>query len=152
MNRDKKGRFASIKSFAKKAVMWYVTRCLIPALIVIAIMGVSVHAQSQVINTVTVDRVIEVQSKELPPILERVAKCESNGQQFDKNGKLMKHVNVDGTVDYGKFMINDYHWEAKAVAMGWNIYEEKGNTEMAKWLYANRGTQDWSASFKCWSK
>jgi hypothetical protein len=50
-------------------------------------------------------------------IMERIAKRESGGKHFDSQGQLMKHVNKDGSVDYGKFMINDKRPEHKAARL-----------------------------------
>jgi|SRR5688572_32515426 len=50
-------------------------------------------------------------------IMERIAKRESGGKHFDWQGRLMKHVNKDGSVDYGKFMINDKRHEHKAARL-----------------------------------
>ena len=85
------------------------------------------------------------------PILDKIATCESKGKQFFSNGVLVKHVNTDGTIDIGKYEINSI-WEAKSVQLGYNIYTEEGNHNMAVWLFTNQGSEPWSSSKKCWSK
>ena len=85
-------------------------------------------------------------------VLEKIARCESAGKQFEDDGRLVKRVNKNGSVDYGKFQINDKHWELKAIELGYNIYTLEGNEAMAKWIYENRGTEDWYLSKKCWQK
>ena len=45
--------------------------------------------------------------------MERIAKCESGAKQVDSKGVLIKHVNKDGSVDIGRWMINDKRHEAR---------------------------------------
>jgi hypothetical protein len=85
------------------------------------------------------------------PILDKIATCESKGKQFLANGVLVKHVNTNGTIDIGKYEINTV-WEAKSVALGYNIYTEEGNHDMALWLFKNQGSEPWASSRFCWSK
>lgn len=109
-------------------------------------------------NMVYAEKEIQVQVDGDFPVLQRIASCESVGnvskeaKQFDSKGRLIKHANTDGSVDIGKNMINDRTWEAKAVTLGYDIYTEKGNDDMAKWIYKNIGTSPWSASMKCWNR
>jgi hypothetical protein len=85
------------------------------------------------------------------PVLQRIAKCESNNSQT-KNGQVQIHVNTNGSVDIGKYMVNLQVWGATATKMGYDLTNEKDNEAFAKWLYENKGTEDWSASQKCWYK
>lgn len=90
------------------------------------------------------------------PVLARIAGCESQGNpkspgtHFAKNGQVLLSPNKNGSVDVGVMQINDDVWGATATQMGLNITIEKDNRAMAKWIYENRGTEDWSASAKCW--
>jgi hypothetical protein len=70
-------------------------------------------------------------------IMWKIAKCESGGTHY-RHGTLVKNVNRNGTIDFGKFQINSA-WEAKAASMGYNIYLPKGNEAFAYWLYDTRG-------------
>jgi hypothetical protein len=81
------------------------------------------------------------------------------GKHFLANGKLNKYINVDpktgkptGTIDYGKFMLNDHFHEAKAAALGMNIYTLEGNTAYAYHLYETEGTEPWIWTKPCWVK
>lgn len=91
---------------------------------------------------------IEVAEKPTP-VLERIAKCESGGKHFE-NGQVLVRGNTNKSVDVGKFQINMSLWGKKATELGYNLMDEKGNEAFAKWLYANRGTEDWIWSKDCW--
>ena len=45
--------------------------------------------------------VVETAAEEPAVILEKIAKCESGGKQFNANGTLVKRVNT-GSIDFGK--------------------------------------------------
>jgi len=112
-------------------------------------------SESEVINTV-----VTIENK--VPILSRIADCESgerlqNGRakkgtatHYAKNGQVKLNPNTNGSVDVGHYQINDDVWGKKATEMGLNIMVEKDNKAMAKWIYENRGTEDWYSSKKCW--
>jgi hypothetical protein len=85
------------------------------------------------------------------PIMERIAKCESGGKHYDSTGQVVMRSNTNKSVDVGKFQINSV-WFKKATELGFDVTTEKGNTDMAYWIYANRGTQDWYASRDCWAR
>ena len=38
---------------------------------------------------IEVEKIIEVESKNIPPVLQRIIQCESNGKHFDKNGQVL---------------------------------------------------------------
>jgi len=91
------------------------------------------------------------------PVLDRIADCESgNGTKgsarHTKNGQVILMGNTNKTVDVGKYQINAYYWGAKATELGLDITKEADNKKMAEWIYANKGTGDWSASAKCWQR
>lgn len=92
-----------------------------------------------------------VESTTTPPVLLRIEKCESGGSQYDKSGQVLIHMNSNGTYDTGIFAINSI-WNSLATKMGLDLTKEQDNISFAKWLYANKGTGDWSASAKCWQK
>ncbi len=85
------------------------------------------------------------------PVLQRIAKCESNNTHFDKNGQVLMRSNVNKTVDVGKYQLNSV-WFKKATELGLDITKEKDNEKMAIWIYKNRGTNDWYSSANCWQK
>ena len=99
-------------------------------------------------------QIVEVKVEVIPetPILDRIAKCESGGLHFGKNGQVMMNVNQNGSIDIGVMQINNKAWSVKATELGFNLTDEKDNRAMAKWIYENRGTQDWYSSAKCWMK
>lgn len=91
------------------------------------------------------------------PVLERIADCESgNGTKGSashyEGGQVLMRANKNGTIDIGKYQVNEHYWGAKATALGLDLTKEADNKKMAEWIYANKGTTDWSASQKCWYK
>lgn len=86
------------------------------------------------------------------PILERIAKCESGGSHYDANGQVLMVANTNKSVDVGKYQINNKVWGKKATELGFNLVVEEDNHSMAKWIFYNRGTEDWKYSRKCWVK
>jgi len=89
------------------------------------------------------------------PILEKIAKCESDGSHLGKNGQVIVRANISSThnsVDIGKYQINSFYWGKKATEMGLNLWNEQDNETMAIWLYKNYGTEVWKASSKCWNR
>ncbi len=91
----------------------------------------------------------EAKKEALPPILARIAKCESNTGHY-RNGQVTLNVNTNGSVDVGKYQINMKVWGKTATDMSLNLMDEGDNETMAKWIYANRGTNDWYSSASCW--
>lgn len=84
------------------------------------------------------------------PILDKIAKCESGGNQFDKNGKVIKgKVNK---ADSGKYQINTNIWGKKAKELGFDLNTLQGNEAMAKWIFFHKGSVPWVNSSKCWNK
>lgn len=81
--------------------------------------------------------------------LQAISRCESGGKQFKPDGTVLRgRINPQ---DIGMFQINEKYWLAKSLALGYNIYTEKGNIEMAKWIYERYGNAPWVWSKKCWS-
>ncbi len=137
MTRNKKGQFAT-------KAKW--TLRIIGLVIIGSAIGTAVFSTSSV--SATVPEVITVEAK--TPIMDRIAKCESDNSQT-KNGQTLIHINSNGTYDQGRFQINSIH-NAEASKLGFNLATEEGNTAYAKWLYANKGTGDWASSQGCWKK
>ena len=86
---------------------------------------------------------------DVPPILERIAFCESRGRHFDENGEVLLGENK---FDIGKYQINSLHWQESAEKLGYDIYTEEGNKNMALELYRRYGAMPWKSSKKCWGK
>lgn len=84
----------------------------------------------------------------LPPEMIAIAQCESGAQQFTQDGAVLH--GVENPADIGLFQINRAYWEATAKQLGYDIYTERGNIEMALWLHRHYGDQPWTASEKCW--
>ena len=84
------------------------------------------------------------------PILIKIARCESDFRQFDKNGKVLK--NLEGSSATGVMQIMASVHEKTARKLGYNIRTLDGNLKYAKWLYQNEGTTPWKSSRGCWKK
>lgn len=145
--RTKIGRFDSFKARVRRFVRFTVRWSLISAAAYAIFMaGAFLYSTSTV--SASAPQIITVEAA--APVLDRIAQCESGGNQF-KNGQVLIHVNNNGTYDQGKYQINSIH-NAAASKLGFNLATEEGNTGFAKWMYANLGTGDWYSSEKCWKK
>ena len=89
-------------------------------------------------------------SSELPPLFMRIAYCESNDRQFNKDGTILR--GVANPYDIGRYQINSIHWEEEAEKIGIDMYTEDGNEAMALYIYKKFGTKPWRSSQKCWDK
>lgn len=118
--------------------------------------------KGEILATSTVQAVVSSTLPEVPPILSKIADCESG--ERDKYGRAIpgtaKQFNPDGSVvrgeanpqDIGKHQIN-LHWNGeKAKELGYDLFTEEGNTKMALYLYKTRGTKDWGWSKSCWGR
>ena len=106
---------------------------------------------SQTSNYTTSTPNVALESKQvaIPPILERIASCESGNKQFNPDGTVLRgKINSH---DIGKFQINEIYHAEKAKELGFDIFTESGNTKMALWLYKNQGTKPWLCSKSCWT-
>lgn len=89
-------------------------------------------------------------TRPLPPIFTAIAACESGGKQFHANGQVIRgRINRN---DIGKYQINLTIWGRTAQELGYNIFSEEGNEEMALELYRRHGLQPWYLSKHCWGK
>lgn len=101
----------------------------------------------------------------IPPVLERIADCESgerkadgtavrgSGRQFDENGEVIigKMNRPELGVDVGKYQINSVFHTKHAEELGLDLYNEHDNEAYALALYRENGTKPWRASRNCWS-
>ena len=94
--------------------------------------------------------VIVVQEDPLPPVLQRIAQCESWGQQWTRDGKVLRGKR--NPQDLGLFQINAVVWAQQAEALGYDLHTRDGNTQMARYIFAHYGSAPWQASAKCWSR
>ena len=88
--------------------------------------------------------------KELPPVMKRIAQCESGNKHYKENGQVVTNANTNGTVDIGIFQINEKVWGKKAGELGLDLTKEEDNVKLAVWIFENFGSEDWYASRHCW--
>lgn len=100
------------------------------------------------INTIAPSAIVTTQT--IPPVLARIAKAESTGEQFGKDGQVTIHVNKNGTYDIGQYQINSI-WNATATKMGYNLTLQKDNEAFALWLFDNYGSTPWNSSSANWN-
>lgn len=86
----------------------------------------------------------------IPPVMLRIAQCESSGSHF-RNGQVLVASNTNKSTDVGLFQINSINFK-EATKLGYDVFTEQGNTDYAMYIYENRGTEAWHSSAKCWSK
>ncbi len=96
------------------------------------------------------EKIVEVKVDEIPPVMKRIAKCESGDVHF-KDGQVLAVANTNKTVDWGRYQINSIHSKS-ATALGLDLTKEADNEKFALHLYKTQGTVPWSASFLCWNK
>jgi hypothetical protein len=118
-----------------------------------AVLGMAVppwterHAVPQVVPQT---QVVVVQDETLPPVLQRIAQCESHGQHWTKDGKVTRGKR--NPHDLGLFQINTVVWQQKAEALGYDLRTPEGNAQMARYLFAHYGSVPWQSSAACWSR
>lgn len=111
------------------------------------------------------ETILLTQKTQIPPILLRIAKAETDDNQTCDDDAIKHHfctmgdygnvlvtVNSNKSTDTGEFAINNYAWGAQAVKEGDDIYTEQGNQAFAIWLFYNYGTSPWSDSSSRWDK
>lgn len=136
-----------------KAMKWFMVRAFIVGLIYGAFLTGKAVTESKVSFA---KEVVQVKDKSVPPVMQRIAGCESlgdrnsKGAHFDKNGKLITKKNADGSIDIGKYQINNKYWSVEAMQMDLNLTKEQDNEEFAMWLYETKGTEPWVHSKPCW--
>ena len=86
----------------------------------------------------------------IPPVMERIAECESGNRHFKDNGQVVTNLNSGRSLDIGRYQINEKVWGKKAGEMKLDLTDEEDNETMALWIYANFGTEDWKYSAHCW--
>ena len=94
--------------------------------------------------------VVIVQADTLPPVMHRIARCESRGQHFTKEGKVVRGKRH--AADIGLFQINTVVWGKKAQELGHNIHTQEGNTRMARYRFDHDGSVPWQSSAACWNR
>lgn len=99
---------------------------------------------------------VEVPVTNFPPILQKICNAEVTGNpstpsyQFNKDGSVVRgKVNRS---DIGYCMINEPLWNDQARKLGYDIYTEQGNKDMALWLFQNYGNEPWYLSKSMWKK
>jgi hypothetical protein len=106
--------------------------------------------RSPVAQTGHMTPVVMVQADTLPPVLHRIAHCESRGQHFTKEGRVVR--GTQHAADIGLFQINTVVWGKKAQELGYDLHTPEGNTRMARYLFENYGSVPWQSSVKCWNR
>jgi cell division protein YceG involved in septum cleavage len=124
-------------------------------LIVIVLVGVAYFVGAKVSSKVEYKQVEKEVVVEVPrnaPVLERIARCESNSSHLGKNGQVLVVGNTNKSVDVGYYQINMQIWGAKATELKLNLMVEADNKKFGEYLYATLGTEPWIWSKKCWNK
>ena len=139
-----------------KISLWWLAKLGAAAIILIALLAVPPIARTQPqVYQRALDAPLQgpalppkrpvAKSLEVPPILEAIARCESNGEQFLTNGEVV----TSPTGDRGKFQINAFYHSARAKRLGMDLDTLEGNTRYALLLYEEEGLRPWRASAHC---
>jgi hypothetical protein len=95
-----------------------------------------------------VEKIVVVKERRIPPILHKIAACESNNSHYDRRGNVLRgKVNRH---DVGKYQINTALWGTVAARQGYDLYDEQGNEQMALYLLHHYGSMPWRHSAACW--
>lgn len=139
----------SIKKFVTKII-----KIMSVVTVFTAIMFVGYKTREFTIEpkVVFADREVQVEVQKKAEVMERIAKCESGGKQFDKKGNVIMKKNANNSWDVGKYQINEAVWGPTAAKMQVNIFTEEGNEKFAYSLYEKYGTEPWVWSKPCWNK
>ena len=129
-----------------------------PALIVgLLAWGISSYLDTNIVyaQRVAPGTVIIKADDTLPPILQRIADCESgNGgkhgtaHQFNADGSVLHGRTTPA--DTGYFQINMNVWASDAKELGLNVNTLEGNKALAVWIFDNYGSVPWYSSGRCW--
>lgn len=161
-NHDNLGRFSNTKIYVNgkrdysvsfgitlKRIWHLILRTGAISLAVYCIYTMGQRGINPIAATVQADSYIKVIDVSIPPVLQRIARAESVTGHY-KNGQVVTNINKNGTLDVGKYQINVQVWGKKATELGYNIYEEQDNEDMAMWIYNNYGTEPWYSSKANW--
>jgi len=66
-----------------------------------------------------------VSAPPLPPILQKIATCESRNTHYDRYGRVLRGKR--NPQDVGKYQINAAVWGTVAAEQGYDLYDEQGN-------------------------
>lgn len=83
----------------------------------------------------------------IPQVLLDISWCESRDRQFNPDGSIFR--GVVNPKDVGRWQINEYYWLDKSKELGFDIYTEDGNRDMALWIYNKQGVRPWVSSAPC---
>ena len=110
----------------------------------------SPEERNPVVQVVPPAPVVIVQEDTLPPVMHRIAYCESRGQHWTKQGQVVR--GKQNRHDTGLFQINTLVWGKKAQDLGYDLHTPEGNTRMARYLFENYGSVPWQSSAACWNR
>ena len=112
--------------------------------------GLSQDARNTIPQVVHHTQVVIVKDDTLPPVMQRIAQCESRAQHVTRHGKVVRGKR--NPYDIGLFQINTVFWGKKAQELGYNLYTPEGNEQMARYLFAHYGSVPWQSSIACWNR
>ncbi len=143
-------RWQVMKYKTIRFIRWLIIRAGIAAAAVALLFTGYLYNAVTAPNLNVVNQVITVAAKDVAPILHKICMAESSCQQFDKNGIPTMHANTNGSVDIGKYQINNRVWGATARKLGYDLMTEEGQDKMATYLLENKGSGPWFSSSKNW--
>lgn len=154
------GFMVQIKFFVRQATIYSLIAIIVvssyASTYFLGMLNAPIVAEAQVITQTVKDPTI-------PPVLLRINKAETHDNQFCsadaiarkychsyQKGEVLETTNTNGSVDIGEYAINNAAYGAQAMKLGYDIYTEQGNQDMATWIYQNVGTGPWYASEANW--
>ena len=146
-----KRKWHNTKVYTKIAIIktaMYIKRTIIVSS-VICVFGYGYVAGLHTLISNADTKIVYVQATStFPVMLTKICKAESGLHQFNSSGSVLRgKVNPS---DIGYCQISEPTWDDQARKLGYDIFTEQGNKDMALWLYSNQGVQPWDSS-KCTS-
>lgn len=154
--RDSYGKFDLKLTWKDRLKRWAWSHLVIPAIKFVGIpafvivLGFAGFGLYKALEIEQVGATIVNSENGVPPILQKIAQCESGNRQFNADGSVVRgRANKN---DLGKYQINIDHWGFEAMKQNLNLLKEADNLKMAEFIFNTYGTSGWSSSQGCWSK
>ena len=148
--RDKQGRFSSL---------WVGIKKFFKFMFKLSLLGLAVYT-AFLFGSAKPPIVKEVLAEEKfadYPLLVKICKAESQNIQFRKDGRVLR--GAMNPSDIGFCQINEPTWNDIARKLGYDIYTEQGNKDMAVYIFLHEGSDPWNSSkcsvikkTNCWTK
>jgi hypothetical protein len=135
---------------SKLGRVWRMTKLYFSCLLIVGFIGAELTMAflPKAAEAEPEERTVQVIDESVPEVLHRIAECESGSQHFDAKGNVLRGKKDRN--DIGRYQISITYYGAKAMEMGYNLFDEKENEAFAIWIFENEGSDPWVKTKKCW--